>query len=335
MNKISINSFSENNQIIKQAIITYTNGTEQKFYFKFPKSSAQDLTNRADPFIYTLIFPMMRYGGTFNIIGAPASKSVIDGITMFCRIWNIWCPETYKPIKIIANEIPDDYRPDNKNMVTAFSGGLDAAYTTYKYKKDLDPRFHFNIDKSIMILGADIPIKEKEQFQIAFTNAKKMTEDLNIELVPVEINYREYTHNWSYEFGAVLVGVLNFFSKNHTCSAASDSYLPNFPYPWGMNPITDRYLSNCTFKFISDGIEHSRTARANIIKNWQVGLENLRVCWRNNDKSKNCGHCEKCIRTKMNFMAVGIAHLPSMPNDLSNTQISLKHINTYLHSKKF
>ena len=85
-----------------------------------------------------------------------------------------------------------------------------------------------------------------------------------------------------------------------------------------MNPVTDRYLSSDTFRFIVDGYEHSRTERANIVKDWKVGLENLRVCWQNKeDLSQNCGHCEKCIRTKLNFLASGVSCLPAMSKQFS------------------
>ncbi|OFW72699.1 MAG: hypothetical protein A2W02_04680 [Alphaproteobacteria bacterium RBG_16_64_48] len=33
--------------------------------------------------------------------------------------------------------------------------------------------------------------------------------------------------------------------------------------------------------------------------------DRLRVCWEGADKSKNCGECEKCRRTYLNFLATG------------------------------
>lgn len=313
MTKIFITTSITENQITKSA--TSDTGLISEIWFKFPKSVEADLTDRADPFVHALIFPMMEQGGHFEIEGT-VSKSVLTNMAMFCRIWHIWCPDKYRPITITAQEIADDYRPDNKRMITAFSGGLDAAYTTYKYAKNLD-NSNYQLDKSVMLLGADIPLSERAQFEIAFNNAKKMTLDLGVELIPVETNYREGTKDWSYKFGSVILATLEFFSKTYFYgAAASDDHISLFSTPWGTNPITDKYLTSDTFRFIVDGYEHSRTDRASFIKDWKVGLENLRVCWCNDDKSKNCGKCEKCVRTKLNFMAVGINHLPSMPNDL-------------------
>lgn len=320
MNKISFKTYIQDDYIVKEAVTTIKN--IPNLYFKFPKNFENDLTDRADPFVYAFIFLMMQEGGTFEIEG-NVSKSVIDNMTMFSTIWSLWRPDDYKKIEIIANEVKDDYRPENKKMITAFSGGLDSAYTAYKYKKGLDKHFKYDLDRAIMILGADISITEKETFNIAFSKSKKMTDDLDVELIPVETNFRLYKSNWEHCFAVVVLAALSFFSKKYFYGvAANGGRIKNFIIPWGMNPVTDRYLSSDTFRFIVDGYEHSRTERANIVKDWKVGLENLRVCWQNKeDLSQNCGHCEKCIRTKLNFLASGVSYLPAMSKQFSIDEI--------------
>ena len=324
MNKISFKTYTQDDYIVKESVTTIK--SIPGLYFKFPKKVENDLTDRADPFVYALIFHMMSEGGSFEIEG-NVSKSVIDNIIRFARIWHVWEPQQYKKIEIVANEIEDDYRPENKKMITAFSGGLDAAYTTYKYKKNLDKRFQYDLDRSVMIFGADISVTDKKIFDVAFSKAKKMTDDLEIELIPAETNCRQYKCNWEHCFGSIVVAVLNFFSKKYFYGAASDDSIKSYTTPWGMNPVTDSYFSSDTFRFISDGYEHSRTERANIIKDWKVGLENLRVCWQNTkDLSSNCGHCEKCIRTKLNFLVSGVSYLPSMPKQFTPKEIINKHL---------
>ncbi len=333
MHKIYFKTYTQDDYIIKEACTTIK--SIPNLYFKFPKKVENDLTDRADPFVYALIFHMMSEGGSFEIEG-NVSKSVIDNIIRFARIWHVWEPQKYKKIEIVANEIKDDYRPENKKMISAFSGGLDASYTIYKYKKNLDKRFQYDLDRSVMILGADIPVTDKKTFDVAFSKAKKMTDDLGIELIPVETNFRQYKCNWEHCFGSIVIAILNFFSKKYFYGAASDDSMKTYTIPWGMHPVTDRYFSNDTFRFIADGYEHSRTERANIIKDWKVGLENLRVCWQNTkDLSSNCGHCEKCIRTKLNFLASGISYLPSMPKQFSISDITNKNLVSGIEILKF
>ncbi len=75
--------------------------------------------------------------------------------------------------------------------------------------------------------------------------------------------------------------------------------------PWGSSPITDHLLSSSEFVVMHDGASHSRTEKVKEICEWRVGVENLRVCWQGDLKDRNCGICEKCVRTKLNFLAVG------------------------------
>ena len=83
--------------------------------------------------------------------------------------------------------------------------------------------------------------------------------------------------------------------------------------PNGSSPITDPLLSSASFKVIHDGAAFDRTDKVAALAQWQADLDGLRVCWQGSTKSENCGHCEKCVRTKLNFQA---NRLP-MPKSLS------------------
>lgn len=312
--KINIKT-SETDSFIRKSAIVQLVKWRFEVYFQFPLHVKNDLIDTADPFLYSLLFILMKEGGNVYV-DIPTTESAARNIAIFSRLWSIWKPKLYKPIIICSEIVKDKLNPSDK-IITAFSGGLDASYTAFKYKHKLDPLFQLNLDKALMIFGADIPLEDKDSFLLAYESAKKMTDDLGIELIAVETNIRKHIPVWSYAFGSVIAGCLSFFAKNYGYGAASDSSILNYRTPWGMNPITDQLFATPAFKFISDGWEHSRTDRAAIIKDWKTGIENLRVCWQNEDKSKNCGHCEKCIRTKLNFKVVGVDHMSSMPSDIT------------------
>ncbi len=55
----------------------------------------------------------------------------------------------------------------------------------------------------------------------------------------------------------------------------------------------------------------------------------MRVCWQGEQKDRNCGRCEKCIRTVLNFRAVGLGLPECFEQDVNNRQIlSLKGLNS-------
>jgi hypothetical protein len=99
--------------------------------------------------------------------------------------------------------------------------------------------------------------------------------------------------------------------------------------PWGSNPVTDHLLSSKTFQIIHDGAAFSRLQKVQQIANWPEALRGLRVCWQGQQKDRNCGRCEKCIRTILNFRVLGLGLPECFEQDVTNREIlSLKGLNT-------
>ena len=85
---------------------------------------------------------------------------------------------------------------------------------------------------------------------------------------------------------------------------------------WGSTPVSDPLLGGGEFEVIHDGSSHSRCEKVAAIAAWPAGLAGLRVCWQGACKDRNCGRCEKCLRTKLNFLASGL-QVPSSFEDLA------------------
>lgn len=289
-------------------------------YFEFPSALKDDLTDKADPLVISLIFVLMQAGGgSVEVSGATLSSTVAANMEYFSRIWHCWYPEMYKPVTFVGNIAEDEVKLLDNSGITTFSGGLDSAYINYYLKKSAN--VPLSIDSTVLIHGADVPLADVRAFDRVFTKCKRMTDDLGLELVVVKTNVRDYLNNWSHSHGSVVAGVLHFFEKKISHGITCDYSFASFTIPHGFNPFTDKYFSSRTFDFSLGGIDVPRTARAALIKDWLVGLENLHVCWEGLNKSDNCGHCEKCIRTKLNFKVVGVDHLACMPSDITLKQI--------------
>src|SRR5690606_34326214 len=97
---------------------------------------------------------------------------------------------------------------------------------------------------------------------------------------------------------------------------------------------------------IHDGAGYSRIEKVAEIARHPIAVACLKVCWAGADQSANCGSCEKCIRTRLNFLAAGVTATPAcfdrefdpalirsvaLDNDLQkmefdlNLQYALKH----------
>lgn len=108
----------------------------------------------------------------------------------------------------------------------------------------------------------------------------------------------------SAEFSNVLVGSCRPYDK--------------LGLPCGSNPVTDRLLSGGSLHVIRDGAAFSRVAKVAFLSAFPAALLSLKVCWQGEDQGRNCGACEKCVRTLLNFLVAGISNPPGFdaPLDL-------------------
>ncbi|MBE9167394.1 hypothetical protein IQ238_07590 [Pleurocapsales cyanobacterium LEGE 06147] len=94
-----------------------------------------------------------------------------------------------------------------------------------------------------------------------------------------------------------------------TVSIASSSYNLANLNPWGSHPLIDPRFSSSDLHIRHEDAALSRLAKTQLVAQWDVALKHLRVC---NEKSSylegnyNCGKCEKCLRTMVAFMALGV-----------------------------
>ena len=65
-------------------------------------------------------------------------------------------------------------------------------------------------------------------------------------------------------------------------------------------------MSGDQTRLVLDGCAYTRTEKVELLCNYPTALRTLKVCWEGSAKERNCGVCEKCIRTKMNLMTVGV-----------------------------
>jgi hypothetical protein len=80
--------------------------------------------------------------------------------------------------------------------------------------------------------------------------------------------------------------------------------------PCGSSPVTDHLMPGDRFAVVHDGAGFSRTDKIAEIMKSPLACGTLKVCWAGADQSENCGHCEKCVRTRLNFSAAGAKSTP-------------------------
>jgi hypothetical protein len=277
----------------------------------------------------SVLFGAMRWKRSIRIHG-PVSVELIQNLEEFQNVFISWFPAVYGQVEVTADREVEDRRAERGDRaVTAFSGGVDAAFTLWRHVAKKPGRFHKSIRTAVLVQGWDIPLGQDEAFARALERNQRMLSNTGVNTARVKTNVSKFLPAWEQNFGAALGAVLHQFSADHDCGLiGSDEPYSDLALPWGSNPISNHLLSSGAFQIITDGSSFTRTEKVKHILDWPEAMENLRVCWEGPGAGANCCRCEKCIRTILNFRALGVPRPGAFPDDVSDGQIrSMRRLN--------
>jgi len=205
--------------------------------------------------------------------------------------------------------------------IAAFSGGVDSCFTLFRHLTGQCGRLQRPLKAGLMVHGFDIPLDQPQVFERAAQRSQKMLASLGVALIPMATNFRELKQNWEDAHGIGLVSCLMLLQGGYGVGLVPSTEPYQALIPWGSNPVTDHLLSSRTFKVVHDGAAFTRIEKVEQLGQWQEALTRLRVCWQGQEKDRNCGRCEKCIRTILNFRVVGLGLPPCFENDIRDEDI--------------
>lgn len=254
--------------------------------------------------LIALVLPAMAEGRDVRVEGFVGPR-LLANLEEFVTAWNRWKPGVYRKIRIRADEVrpvpPAAWSPD---AIAAFSGGVDATYTIWRHHAGLAGNASRRLVACAMVHGFDIPLEQGEKYTEGLRLARETLDSVGIELVPLRTNLRqEFPMDWHDHHGAALVAALHLLKSRAgtLLVGASDPY-DQLLLPYGSNPVTDPLLSSDGLEVVHDGCGADRTEKIAAIASWKTACRNLRVCWKGMQVGANCGRCEKCLRTRLNFL---------------------------------
>lgn len=282
---------------------------EKELWFRLDKSIPLPDETDCDAYVMAMMLDAMKAGRKLVVKGC-VSGQLLSNLIEFQASWHKCLPNDYKFVDISVDNVRSP-RANVPGAICAFSGGLDACFSVWRHSQAKWSYRSQNINLCSIVHGFDIPLEDDAAFANAHKRSASMLDDLNIKLIPIKTNFREISSvMWGHAFAGALAATLSNFKRlAGTCIIGSSEPYDALFIPCGSSPITDHLLSSDEFQIIHDGASHNRTEKAKEVTEWKVGTENLRVCWEGDLKDRNCGYCEKCVRTKINFLAVG-ANIP-------------------------
>ena len=275
-----------------------------------------------DGFVAGVIFYAMRSGRPLRVHG-PMSKEALCNLSAFQEAWARWKPCLYRKIELIPSEVVSGRTGTDGGAIAAFSGGVDSVFSILRHNHQQLGNASYSLKHSVlMVHGFDVPLESLASFEALKDRTAPLLQELGLKLRIIRTNFRSLAQDWVDSHMAQLACCLHNYSHefDYALVGSTEPY-DRLVIPWGSNPVTDYLLSSGKMRIVHDGAGFSRTEKVAYIASNRTACKVLKVCWEGKEFHKNCGVCEKCVRTQANFMAVGVTRPPCFDAPLDLRQI--------------
>jgi hypothetical protein len=276
-----------------------------------------------DGFVAGVIFYAMRSGRPLRVHG-PMTKDALCNLSAFQEAWACWKPYMYRKIELIPSEVDSAQTGTDGRAIAAFSGGVDSVFSILRHNHQQLGNASYPLKHSVlMVHGFDVPLESLASFEALKDRTIPFLQELGLKLRIIRTNLNSgLAQDWADSHMAQLACCLHNYSHefDYALVGSTEPY-DHLVIPWGSNPATDYLLSSGRMRIVHDGAGFSRTEKVAYIATNRTASKVLKVCWEGKEFHKNCGVCEKCIRTQANFLAVGVTRPQCFDAPLSLQQI--------------
>jgi hypothetical protein len=304
--------------------LEYPDRSRKILWYQIPSEYHHLIPDSCDAFVVASILTAMSLEHDLVVHG-NVSPSLLQNLTEYQVAWSCWRPNQYKQIEILADAEQElSQTSETDRAISAFSGGVDSCFTALRHKTGSCGRVQRNLQAGLMVHGFDIPLEDQEIFDSAVKKSRLILDSIGVDLIPMTTNYRQvFSLNWEDVYVSAIASCFMLLQRGYSTGlVGSGAYTyRNLHFPHGCNPVTDPLLSSNSFRVIHDGAGFNRLEKIQAIAQWKAALEHIRVCWEGEQLDKNCGRCEKCIRTVLGFRLVNPELPECFEQDVTDTQI--------------
>lgn len=294
--------------------------TDQTVFVSVPHDLGSSAALIGDGFVLMCLVYAWHHGEHRIQIDAPVDPWLRARVGKAIDYLNFWFGREH----MVLIEPTQPYHPckqsTERGCALFLSGGLDSMSSLVRNCVTLPEDHPMRFRYGLVVDGLDMAYIEGKasQDQEALTEqnylgVKKICDDFNIVPARIRTNIRSLDENnllyAEKAHGAILAGLAHFLSgRLNDVNIASTNDLRHAA-PWGSSPLLDVNYSSTTLRIHHDSEDLSRLEKLRIVSANQAALQSLRVCPKVYALSKghlNCGECEKCLRTMLEFVALGI-----------------------------
>jgi hypothetical protein len=302
----------------------------------------KDEKSIADAFLLTFLLPAMRVGEVLEVEG-EVDEVLLDHLDRFQEIWARWLPGKLRKVPIrVARRIPREPRK-SIGAIACFSGGVDSSYTMLKHGSEswLPEEQRLPLKRLLMIHGMDIPVNDPETFERAFCRSRVIANAYDLPLSRLSTDIRKlgsiFKLRWGEELhGSALAASLMIAGGDFSRGIIPSTYAATDPvYPWASNALTDPLLGSSLLEIVHDGDEANKLEKVARVSHAPAIADHLRVCWEGVALDQNCGHCFKCMASRIAFALCGKKSPACFPGALELARIPALKLKNKLNYRLF
>jgi hypothetical protein len=264
------------------------------------------------------------------VVHGAVSRGGLYNLTELIRIRHRLSPERYpREIEVRPDTIREVTRDHNEpsSAIVALSGGLDSTFTVIRHGLGLAGEATIPIKAIVMIHGFDASLDRPDLFDAMQRRAEPTLKLLNVPFYVVRTNSKLDGRTWPHSAIPLTVSALSHFCHLAPIALVSSGAPYGIPRFGISHPTAVEALaSGDWFRVVTDGSGFGRTEKVEALANYAAVIGAIKVCWEGDDPSKNCGCCEKCVMTRLNFLAAGIRDAPCFDTPLTPDLIERLHM---------
>jgi hypothetical protein len=275
------------------------------------------------------------------VVHGPVSRGGMYNMGQLLEIRRLLSPERYpRKIEVTPDEIVEVARPAGEapQAIAAFSGGLDSSFTAVRHARQLAGEASYRLAGLVMVHGFDASLGRPDLFDAMRRRSEPLARFLDLPLYTVITNSKEQGGVMAWPQSAIpLTGAaLALFSGHYPVglvSAGAPHGIARFSI--SHPAVLDALVSNDFFRVVTDGGGFGRADKIELLAQFPLALRGIKVCWEGDDPSRNCGHCDKCVLTRLNFLAAGIIDPPCFETPLERAHITGLHLPSVSGARDF
>jgi 7-cyano-7-deazaguanine synthase in queuosine biosynthesis len=305
--------------------ILQTTFTAEELQFKaWFRTDMGAINPSSEPFIPIALIPAMRQNWNMRV-DSPVSSELLEGVDKIQRVMSSWY-STFNHVSIDAQTKTNEPHDATDAVAAFFSGGVDSFYSLQKHRDE--------ITHLIFVHGFDISFDDISRREEMAANARTVAQKLQLQLVEVETNMREFGNgrvSWPNAYhGAGMGAVALLLAPRFKRIYIPSSYSLEHMFPYGSHPELDTHWSNGQVEIVHDGVEYDRFEKIQAIMDWPIITDHLRICYQSHHQGLNCGHCVKCLWTMIVLESLDrLDKINTLPN-----KIDLEALRQYPPRKK-